>query len=82
MTGFICIMTETLPAGLLPEIAQGLQVSPALAADGDRLCRRLADRRHPPHPGNGALAPPPGAAGDHPGLLLFTPSPPSPPAMR
>ncbi|MDK8267086.1 MFS transporter [Pseudomonas oryzihabitans] len=31
MTGFICIMTETLPAGLLPEIAQGLQVSPALA---------------------------------------------------
>ncbi len=31
MTGFICIMTETLPAGLLPEIAQGLQVSNALA---------------------------------------------------
>ncbi|WP_197480288.1 MFS transporter [Pseudomonas oryzihabitans] len=31
MTGFICIMTETLPAGLLPEIAQGLTVSPALA---------------------------------------------------
>lgn len=31
MTGFICIMTETLPAGLLPEIAQGLAVSHALA---------------------------------------------------
>ncbi len=31
MTGFICIMTETLPAGLLPEIAQGLVVSNALA---------------------------------------------------
>lgn len=31
MTGFICIMTETLPAGLLPEIAQGLGVSNALA---------------------------------------------------
>ncbi|WP_338547428.1 MFS transporter [Pseudomonas benzopyrenica] len=31
MTGFICIMTETLPAGLLPEIAQGLTASPALA---------------------------------------------------
>lgn len=31
MTGFICIMTETLPAGLLPEVAQGLGVSNALA---------------------------------------------------
>jgi len=31
MTGFICIMTETLPAGLLTEIAQGLAVSNALA---------------------------------------------------
>ncbi|MBS1026388.1 MFS transporter [Gluconobacter cerinus] len=31
MTGFICIMTETLPAGLLPEIGAGLHVSPALA---------------------------------------------------
>ncbi|KTT57824.1 MFS transporter [Pseudomonas oryzihabitans] len=31
MTGFICIMTETLPAGLLPEIAQGLAISNALA---------------------------------------------------
>ncbi|WP_459477517.1 MFS transporter [Pseudomonas sp. No.117] len=31
MTGFICIMTETLPAGLLPEIAEGLDVSNALA---------------------------------------------------
>ena len=31
MTGFICIVTETLPAGLLPHISQGLQVSAALA---------------------------------------------------
>lgn len=31
MTGFICIMTETLPAGLLPEIGAGLTISPALA---------------------------------------------------
>ncbi|GCE82525.1 MFS transporter [Komagataeibacter diospyri] len=31
MTGFICIMTETLPAGLLPEIGAGLHISPALA---------------------------------------------------
>ncbi|GBQ26395.1 arabinose efflux permease [Acetobacter estunensis NRIC 0472] len=31
MTGFICIMTETLPAGLLPEIDAGLHISPALA---------------------------------------------------
>ncbi|ARU90574.1 MFS transporter [Pseudomonas sp. M30-35] len=31
MTGFICIMTETLPAGLLPEISAGLDVSPSLA---------------------------------------------------
>lgn len=31
MTGFICIMTETLPAGLLPEIGGSLHVSPALA---------------------------------------------------
>ncbi|MBS1063663.1 MFS transporter [Gluconobacter wancherniae] len=31
MTGFICIMTETLPAGLLPEIGAGLHVSSALA---------------------------------------------------
>lgn len=29
MTGFLCIMTETLPAGLLPEMSAGLQVSPA-----------------------------------------------------
>lgn len=31
MTGFICILTETLPAGLLPEVSAGLGVSPALA---------------------------------------------------
>lgn len=31
MTGFICIVTETLPAGLLPQIAQGLDVSVSLA---------------------------------------------------
>ena len=30
ITGFICIMTETLPAGLLPEIGAGLHISPAL----------------------------------------------------
>jgi len=30
MTGFICIVTETLPAGLLPQISQGLGVNPAL----------------------------------------------------
>ncbi|TBV03755.1 MFS transporter [Phytopseudomonas dryadis] len=31
MTGFICIVTETLPAGLLPEISRSLGVSSALA---------------------------------------------------
>lgn len=31
MTGFTAIMTETLPAGLLPEIAEGLHVSEPLA---------------------------------------------------
>ncbi|MBS1081251.1 MFS transporter [Gluconobacter kondonii] len=31
MTGFICIMTETLPAGLLPQISSGLNVSASLA---------------------------------------------------
>lgn len=31
MTGFLCIMTETLPAGLLPEISTGLHVSAAYA---------------------------------------------------
>ena len=31
MTGFICIMTETPPAGLLPEIGAGLHISSALA---------------------------------------------------
>jgi predicted MFS family arabinose efflux permease len=31
MTGFICIVTETLPAGLLPQISSGLAVSPSLA---------------------------------------------------
>jgi len=31
MTGFICIMTETLPAGLLPAISAGLDISPSLA---------------------------------------------------
>lgn len=31
MTGFICIVTETLPAGLLPQIGQGLGVTPSLA---------------------------------------------------
>lgn len=30
MTGFICILTETLPAGLLPEIGRGLDVSASL----------------------------------------------------
>ncbi|WP_311971453.1 MFS transporter [Pseudomonas baltica] len=31
MTGFTCIVTETLPAGLLPAMGEGLQVSPSLA---------------------------------------------------
>jgi len=31
LTGFIAIMTETLPAGLLPQIAADLNVSPAMA---------------------------------------------------
>lgn len=31
MTGFICIVTETLPAGLLPQISAGLGISAALA---------------------------------------------------
>ncbi|NUU61896.1 MFS transporter [Paenibacillus agri] len=31
MTGFICILTETLPAGLLPQISDGLGISEALA---------------------------------------------------
>ncbi|CAB3787390.1 Purine ribonucleoside efflux pump NepI [Paraburkholderia fynbosensis] len=31
MTGFICIITETLPAGLLPQIAAGLGMSTSLA---------------------------------------------------
>lgn len=31
MTGFICIMTETIPAGLLPQISQGLHISEAMA---------------------------------------------------
>lgn len=31
MTGFICIVTETLPAGLLPEIGSGLGISPSFA---------------------------------------------------
>jgi len=31
MTGFICILTETLPAGLLPLLAEGLHVSQPLA---------------------------------------------------
>ncbi|RAU47973.1 MULTISPECIES: MFS transporter [unclassified Pseudomonas] len=31
MTGFICIVTETLPAGLLPQMGQGLGVSLSLA---------------------------------------------------
>ncbi|MDY7584789.1 MFS transporter [Pseudomonas sp. CCI3.1] len=31
MTGFICIVTETLPAGLLPQISSGLEVSSAWA---------------------------------------------------
>jgi predicted MFS family arabinose efflux permease len=31
MTGFLCIITETLPAGLLPQIAAGLGISTSLA---------------------------------------------------
>ncbi|RUR53305.1 MFS transporter [Vreelandella populi] len=31
MTGFVCIVTETLPAGLLPQISEGLGISQALA---------------------------------------------------
>lgn len=31
MTGFVCILTETLPAGLLPLLAGGLHVSQSLA---------------------------------------------------
>jgi len=30
MTGFICIVTETLPAGLLPQISAGLEISQAI----------------------------------------------------
>ncbi|CDG51207.1 MULTISPECIES: MFS transporter [Halomonadaceae] len=31
MTSFICIVTETMPAGLLPQISQSFGISPALA---------------------------------------------------
>lgn len=31
MAGFICILTETIPAGLLPEMGAGLDISPSLA---------------------------------------------------
>lgn len=31
MTGFLCIVTETLPAGLLPQIGAGLGISQAIA---------------------------------------------------
>ncbi len=31
MTGFICIATETLPAGLLPQISSSMDISSALA---------------------------------------------------
>lgn len=31
MTGFTCIFTETIPAGLLPKIAQGMNISKAMA---------------------------------------------------
>ncbi|RJE90529.1 MFS transporter [Paenibacillus sp. 1011MAR3C5] len=31
MTGFICILTETIPAGLLPLIGEGLHISKAMA---------------------------------------------------
>ncbi|WP_437436696.1 MFS transporter [Pseudomonas putida] len=31
MTGFICIVTETLPAGLLPQISDGLSITSAMA---------------------------------------------------
>lgn len=31
MTGFICINTETLPAGLLPQIGEGMGISQSLA---------------------------------------------------
>src|SRR5690606_13747513 len=31
MAGFLTIMTETMPAGLLPQISQGLQISQAQA---------------------------------------------------
>ncbi len=31
MTGFICILTETIPAGLLPAISAGLSITPSLA---------------------------------------------------
>lgn len=30
-SGFLCIVTETLPAGLLPQISSGLQISEAIA---------------------------------------------------
>ncbi|MCU1737984.1 MULTISPECIES: MFS transporter [unclassified Pseudomonas] len=31
MTGFICVITETLPAGLMPQMAAGLSISTAFA---------------------------------------------------
>lgn len=31
MTGFICIVTETLPAGLLPQISDDMGISPSMA---------------------------------------------------
>ena len=30
-SGFLCIVTETLPAGLLPQIAAGLRISEVMA---------------------------------------------------
>ncbi|WP_438671953.1 hypothetical protein [Siccibacter turicensis] len=40
MTGLIAILTETLPAGLLPEISQGTGVSQVMASQKGTAGRR------------------------------------------
>ncbi len=41
-SGFLCIVTETLPAGLLPQIASGLRISEAIAGQLVAVCLRTS----------------------------------------
>lgn len=68
--GFITILTEAMPAGLLPQMKQPRCIARAGRPIGHCLCPGIAVGGHPPHPADPWLAQAPVTAASPSAALL------------